>query len=158
MALSRLLPRAELLVVTTPALAAQKVAVRVADMARRSYLKVAGVVENMSAFTCDHGQSYALFGSGGGQALADSVHAPLLAQVPLEPGVAAGGDTGAPLALAEPQSAAGRAFHLLAHRIATEIMPPVEMAGCTARVFAAAEANLAALDAAKAAGAKPDGA
>ncbi|HEV7536089.1 MAG TPA: Mrp/NBP35 family ATP-binding protein, partial [Acidimicrobiia bacterium] len=158
MALSRLLPRAELLVVTTPALAAQKVAVRVADMARRSYLKVAGVVENMSAFTCDHGQSYALFGSGGGQALADEVHAPLLAQVPLEPGVAAGGDTGAPLALAEPQSAAGRAFHLLAHRIATEIMPPVEMAGCTARIFAAAEANLAALDAAKAAGAKPDGA
>jgi ATP-binding protein involved in chromosome partitioning len=150
MALSRLLPRAELLVVTTPALAAQKVAVRVADMARRSYLKVAGVVENMSAFTCDHGQSYPLFGSGGGQALADEVKAPLLAQIPLEPGVAAGGDTGSPLALAEPQSAAGQAFHLLAHRIATEVMPPVEMSGCTARVFAAANANLAALDASKA--------
>ncbi|MGH2668472.1 MAG: Mrp/NBP35 family ATP-binding protein, partial [bacterium] len=147
MALSRLLPRAELLVVTTPALAAQKVAVRVADMARRSYLKVAGVVENMSAFTCDHGQSYPLFGSGGGQALADEVRAPLLAQIPLEPGVATGGDTGSPLALAEPQSAAGQAFHLLAHRLATEIMPPVEMSGCTARVFAAANANLAALDA-----------
>jgi ATP-binding protein involved in chromosome partitioning len=152
MALSRLLPRAELLVVTTPALAAQKVAVRVADMARRSYLKVAGVVENMSAFTCEHGQSYALFGSGGGAALADDVKAPLLAQIPLEPGVAAGGDTGSPLALAEPQSPAGQAFHLLAHRLATEIMPPVEMAGCTARIFAAASANLAALDAAKEAG------
>jgi ATP-binding protein involved in chromosome partitioning len=150
MALSRLLPRAELLVVTTPALAAQKVAVRVADMARRSYLKVAGVVENMSAFTCDHGESYPLFGSGGGAALADEVKAPLLAQIPLEPGVAAGGDAGAPLALAEPQSAAGQAFHLLAHRVATEIMPPVEMAGCTARIFAAATENLAALDAAKA--------
>jgi ATP-binding protein involved in chromosome partitioning len=149
MALSRLLPRAELLVVTTPALAAQKVAVRVADMARRSYLKVAGVVENMSAFTCDHGQSYALFGSGGGAALAEDVRAPLLAQIPLEPGVAAGGDTGSPLALAEPQSPAGMAFHLLAHRLATEIMPPVEMAGCTARIFAAANANLAALDASK---------
>ena len=156
MALSRLLPRAELLVVTTPALAAQKVAVRVADMARRSYLKVAGVVENMSAFTCDHGQSYPLFGSGGGQALANEVGAPLLAQIPLEPGVAAGGDTGSPLALAEPQSAAGQAFHLLAHRLATEIMPPVEMAGCTARIFAAAEANLAALDAAKPAAAELD--
>src|SRR5438309_2857118 len=156
MALSRLLPRAELLVVTTPALAAQKVAVRVADMARRSYLKVAGVVENMSAFTCDHGQSYPLFGSGGGQALANEVGAPLLAQIPLEPGVAAGGDTGSPLALAEPQSAAGQAFHLLAHRLATEIMPPVEMAGCTARIFAAAEANLATLDAAKAAAGEPD--
>ena len=150
MALSRLLPRAELLVVTTPGLAAQKVAVRVADMARRSYLKVAGVVENMSAFTCDHGQSYPLFGSGGGQALADEVKAPLLAQIPLEPGVATGGDTGSPLALAEPQSAAGQAFHLLANRISTELMPPVEMSGCTARVFAAANANLAALDAAKA--------
>jgi ATP-binding protein involved in chromosome partitioning len=155
MALSRLLPRAELLVVTTPALAAQKVAVRVADMARRSYLKVAGVVENMSAFTCDHGQSYALFGTGGGQALASEVGAPLLAEIPLEPGVAAGGDTGAPLALAEPQSPAGQAFHLLAHRLATEIMPPVEMAGCTARIFAAANANLAALDAARAGGSPP---
>ena len=150
MALSRLLPRAELLVVTTPALAAQKVAVRVADMARRSYLKVAGVVENMSAFTCDHGQSYALFGTGGGAALAAEVNAPLLAEIPLEPGVAAGGDTGSPLALADPQSAAGQSFHLLAHRLATEIMPPVEMAGCTARIFAAASANLAAVDAAKA--------
>jgi ATP-binding protein involved in chromosome partitioning len=155
MALSRLLPRAELLVVTTPALAAQKVAVRVADMARRSHLKVAGVVENMSAFTCDHGQAYPLFGSGGGQALANEVKAPLLAQIPLEPGVAAGGDTGSPLALAEPQSPAGQAFHLLAQRLATEIMPPVEMAGCTARVFAAANANLAALDAAKSAGHAP---
>ncbi len=155
MALSRLLPRAELLVVTTPALAAQKVAVRVADMARRSYLKVAGVVENMSAFTCDHGQSYPLFGSGGGATLAAEVGAPLLAEIPLEPGVAAGGDTGSPLALAKPQSAAGQAFHLLAHRLATEIMPPVEMAGCTARIFAAANANLAALDAAKAGGSPP---
>jgi len=153
MALSRLLPRAELLVVTTPALAAQKVAVRVADMARRSHLKVAGVVENMTAFTCDHGQSYPLFGSGGGRALAEEVGAPLLVQIPLEPGVASGGDTGSPLALAEPGSAAGQAFHLLAQRLATEIMPPVEMAGCTARIFAAAEANLAALDAAKAAAA-----
>ena len=86
MALSRLLPRAELLVVTTPALAAQKVAVRVADMARRSYLKVAGVVENMSAFTCDHGESYALFGSGGGQALADEVKAPAAGRDPARAG------------------------------------------------------------------------
>jgi ATP-binding protein involved in chromosome partitioning len=157
MALSRLLPRAELLVVTTPALAAQKVAVRVADMARRSYLKVAGVVENMSAFTCDHGQSYALFGTGGGAALAAEVGAPLLAEIPLEPGVAAGGDTGSPLALADPQSAAGQSFHLLAHRLVTEIMPPVEMAGCTARIFAAASANLAAVDAAKAEAATASG-
>jgi len=150
MALSRLLPRAEVLVVTTPAVAAQKVAVRVADMARRSYLKVIGVVENMSAFTCAHGEAYPLFGEGGGEALATDIGVPLLARVPLEPGVASGGDRGAPLALEQPQSAAGRAFHELARVLAEELIPPVQMAGCTARIFAAAEANLAALDAAKA--------
>lgn len=149
MALSRLLPRAEMLVVTTPALAAQKVAVRVADMARRSYLKVTGVVENMSVFTCGHGEEYPLFGTGGGAALAEEIGVPLLGRIPLEPGVAAGGDRGAPLALERPESGAGREFHELARRLAEELLPPIEMAGCTARIFAAAEANLAAIDAAK---------
>ena len=55
MGLARMLPRTEVLVVTTPPLAAQKVAARAADMARKGHLRVAGVVENMSAFTCDHG-------------------------------------------------------------------------------------------------------
>ncbi len=150
MALSRLLPRAEMLVVTTPALAAQKVAVRVADMARRSYLKVVGVVENMSTFICGHGESYALFGSGGGAALAEDIGVPLLASVPLEPGVAAGGDQGAPLVLEAPDSAAGQAFTELARRLSEELMPPLSMMGCTARIFAAVDANLAALDEAKA--------
>lgn len=149
MALSRLLPRAEMLVVTTPALAAQKVAVRVADMARRSYLKVTGVVENMSVFTCGHGEEYPLFGTGGGAALAEEIGVPLLGRIPLEPNVAAGGDRGAPLALERPESGAGREFHELARRLAEELLPPIEMAGCTARIFAAAEANLAAIDAAK---------
>jgi ATP-binding protein involved in chromosome partitioning len=150
MALSRLLPRAEVLVVTTPSLAAQKVAVRVADMARRSYLKVTGVVENMSAFICAHGEEYALFGEGGGAALARDIGVPLLGRIPLEPGVAKGGDQGAPVAIEQPDSPAGREFHELARRVAEELMPPVQMAGCTARIFAAAEARLAALDAAKA--------
>src|SRR5690606_39877341 len=66
MALARLLPQAEMLVVTTPQKAAQKVAVRVADMARRSHMPVIGVVENMSGFECAHGQRYDLFGTGGG--------------------------------------------------------------------------------------------
>ena len=65
MGLARLLPRTEMLVVTTPPLAAQKVAARAADMARKGYLRVAGVIENMSDFTCEHGTTYALFGSGG---------------------------------------------------------------------------------------------
>ncbi len=68
MGLARMLPRTEVLVVTTPPIAAQKVAARAADMARKGHLRVAGVIENMSAFTCDHGTSYALFGAGGGAA------------------------------------------------------------------------------------------
>ena len=68
MGLARMLPRTDLIIVTTPAVSAQKVAIRAADMARRSFLRVAGVIENMSAFTCEHGTEYPLFGTGGGQA------------------------------------------------------------------------------------------
>jgi len=143
MALSRLLPRAELLVVTTPALAAQKVAVRVADMARRSYLKVLGVVENMSSFTCEHGTSYALFGTGGGQALADQLVVPLLAQIPLEPAVSAANDAGRPLSVAAPEAASSTAFSAVATRIVEDLLPPVDMSGCTARMLAAVEAAVA---------------
>ena len=91
MGLARLLPRADMVVVTTPALAAQKVAQRAADMARRSFVRVVGVIENMTDFTCDHGTSYPLFGAGGGAALAAEIGVPLLGQVPLEPAVSAGG-------------------------------------------------------------------
>ncbi len=150
MGLARLLPQTEMLVVTTPALAAQKVATRVADMARRTYLKVVGVVENMSEFVAPDGQRFALFGSGGGAALAEEIGAPLVASVPLEPAVSEGGDAGMPAAWAEPDSPAGQAFHALAARIADELLPPVEMAGCTARIFEMATANLAAVDAARA--------
>src|SRR5882672_1472873 len=137
MALSRLLPRAELLVVTTPALAAQKVAVRVADMARRSYLKVLGVVENMSSFTCEHGTSYALFGTGGGQALAEQLGVPLLAQIPLEPAVSVANDAGRPLSVAAPEAASSIAFSSVAALIVEDLLPPVDMSGCTARMLAA---------------------
>src|SRR4029453_14843118 len=99
MGLARLLPRTSMVIVTTPAVAAQKVAQRAADMARRSFLPVVGVIENMSEFVCDHGQHYALFGSGGGAALAAEIDAPLLGQVPLEPAVASGNDEGEPVAL-----------------------------------------------------------
>jgi ATP-binding protein involved in chromosome partitioning len=144
MALTRLLPQAEMLVVTTPALAAQKVAVRVADMARRSYMKVAGVVENMSAFVTPGGESFALFGTGGGAALAKEIDAPLLGRVPLEPAVSEGGDTGRPVVMSHPDSPAARAFRALAQTISAEVLPPIEMAGCTARIFETAAANLAA--------------
>ena len=105
MGLARMLPRTEVIVVTTPPVAAQKVAARTADMARKGYLRVAGVIENMSDFTCEHGTSYALFGSGGGARLAADVGVPLIGQIPLHPSVAAGGDAGTPVALDEGQPA-----------------------------------------------------
>lgn len=144
MALARLLPQAEMLVVTTPARAAQKVAVRVADMARRSYIKVCGVVENMSAFVTPEGESFAVFGSGGGAALAQEIDAPLLGEIPLEPAVSAAGDDGRPVVLERVDGAAALAFRALAERITADVLPPIEMAGCTARIFETAAANLAA--------------
>jgi ATP-binding protein involved in chromosome partitioning len=150
MALARLLPSAEMLVVTTPALAAQKVAVRVADMARRSYLKVVGVIENMSAFVAPDGSQHALFGEGGGAALAAEIGAPLIGRVPIETDVSAGGDSGKPAVLSHPGGPAGAEFRRIAHRIVDELLPPVEMSGCTARIFEAARANLEAKDAAAA--------
>jgi ATP-binding protein involved in chromosome partitioning len=144
MGLARMLPRAEMLIVTTPALTAQKVAIRAASMARKSHIRVAGVIENMSAFVCDHGETYPLFGSGGGELLANDAGAPLLGQIPLEPSVAAGGDTGRPIALG--QGPAAEAFRALADQVLTEAVPPVEMAGCSARML---DAAAAALDAAE---------
>lgn len=132
MGLARMLPRTDLLIVTTPAVSAQKVAIRAADMARRSFLRVAGVIENMSEFTCDHGESYALFGTGGGQALADEVGVELLGQIPIEPAVAAGGDNGEPLVLTS-SSEAARIFTTIAARIIADTPEVEDMAGCSAR-------------------------
>jgi ATP-binding protein involved in chromosome partitioning len=144
MGLARMLPQAEMLVVTTPALAAQKVAARVADMARRSYMKVVGVVENMSEFVTPSGERFALFGEGGGAALSQDIDAPLVAQIPLEPDVSRGGDAGRPVALSDPESPAGSAFHSLAARVVEDLLPPVEMSGCTARILELAMTNVAA--------------
>ena len=145
MGVAKLVPRAEVIVVTTPATAAQKVAVRAVSMARKSFLRVAGVIENMSSFTCDHGTSYALFGEGGGAALAHDAGIPLLGQVPLEASVAAGGDNGAPVALGT--GPAAEAFRAIAQHIIDEAIPPAELAGCSARMLDAAVAALDALDA-----------
>ena len=137
MGLARMLPRAEMLIVTTPALAAQKVAARAADMARKGYLRVAGVIENMSAFECDHGSRYALFGEGGGERLAVQIGVPLLGSIPLDASVAAGGDAGRPVAL-------DGAFDDLAARV-VEAMPEVSdaaMASCSARLMEQVESVL----------------
>jgi ATP-binding protein involved in chromosome partitioning len=135
-------------VVTTPARAAQKVAVRVVGMARKSYLRVAGVIENMSAFHCDHGEEYALFGQGGGQQLATDAGVPLLGTVPLEASVSSGGDEGMPVALGD--GPAAEAFRAIADHIVDEAVPPAAMAGCSARMLDAAVAALDIRDAAAA--------
>jgi ATP-binding protein involved in chromosome partitioning len=140
MGVAKLLPRSEVVVVTTPALAAQKVAERAAGMARKSFLRVAGVIENMSAFRCEHGTEYALFGQGGGQQLAHDAGVPLLGSVPLEPAVSAGGDEGRPVVLGESPAAA--AFRAIADRLVEEAVPPADMAGCSARMFDAMNAAL----------------
>lgn len=133
MALSRLLPQAEMVVVTTPQQAAQKVAARVADMARRSYMPVAGVVENMSGFTTEEGRHYELFGSGGGRRLADQLGTPLLGQVPLDPFVVEGGDGGRPVVRAHPDSPAAAAIAATAARV-VDVIPPAAEDTCTARI------------------------
>jgi len=140
MGVAKLLPRAELVVVTTPAQAAQKVAVRVVGMARKSYLRVAGVIENMSAFNCEHGETYELFGAGGGEQLAHDAGVPLLGAVPLEPSVSAGGDSGSPVTLGD--GSAADAFRDIAQRIVDEAVPLAAMAGCSARMLDAAVAAL----------------
>jgi ATP-binding protein involved in chromosome partitioning len=109
-------------------------------MARKSYLRVAGVIENMSAFRCEHGETYALFGEGGGEELAHDSGVPLLGTVPLEPSVSAGGDAGSPVTLGD--GPAADAFRAIAQRIVDEAVPLAAMAGCSARMLDAAVAAL----------------
>lgn len=133
MGLARMLPRTDVLIVTTPAKAAQQVAARAADMARKGFLRVAGVVENMGPSTNPDGTVTAVFGSGGGQHLADNIGVPLLVSIPLDEAVAAGGDTGMPVALEHPHSLTGVVFRELANTIVTDVAPPVEIAECSLR-------------------------
>jgi ATP-binding protein involved in chromosome partitioning len=142
MGLAQKLPRAEMIVVTTPARSAQKVAARAAVMGRNNYLRIAGVVENMTAFVNEAGTVYELFGSGGGAELAHEIGAPLLGSIPIDSAVASGGDQGKPVVLGE--GPAADAFRALVTRVVDEAVPPVAMAGCSARML---EAAVAALDA-----------
>jgi ATP-binding protein involved in chromosome partitioning len=114
--LGQLLPRAEAIVVTTPHLAAQQVAVRAAQMARKTNMRLLGVVENMSRLV---GSGEELFGSGGGDSLAEEVDAPLLGRIPFDPRLAAYADEGEPIVLAEPEAEVSRAIMALAEAIAS---------------------------------------
>ncbi|MEI7991504.1 MAG: Mrp/NBP35 family ATP-binding protein [Actinomycetota bacterium] len=121
--LAQYLPRGEVYVVTTPQAAAQKVAKLSAAMAVKVHLPVKGIIENMSWFTGDDGKRYEIFGSGGGQELADELGIPLLGQIPLLPRLREGGDDGRPITAVDPDSEPARAFREIAERIAVELKP-----------------------------------
>ena len=108
--LGQLLPRSEVVVVTTPQPLAQEVAVRAAQMARRTGTRVIGVVENMAG---------EVFGSGGGEALAREIEAPFLGRVPLDPVLRSCGDAGEPAVVAAPGSEAALAIIAIAGAVAT---------------------------------------
>jgi ATP-binding protein involved in chromosome partitioning len=117
LSMSQYLPRTEILLVTTPQPAAQRVAQRSAYAARRLRLPLRGVIENMSWFTADDGARYLLFGSGGGDQLASELGVPMLGRVPLVPALREGGDAGMPVTVSEPEGEAAQAFEALARRV-----------------------------------------
>jgi ATP-binding protein involved in chromosome partitioning len=123
LSIAEFLPRAEVLVVTTPQPAAQRVAVRAAAMAEKVDLQVIGVVENMSWFTGDDGTRYELFGSGGGEELSDELKVPLLARIPLVPALREGGDNGRPIVTVDPDGEVAQVFAALAERIDVDLAP-----------------------------------
>ncbi len=116
--LAEVMPRAEIVVVTTPQAAAQRVAQRSAFAARRLKLSVRGVIENMSWFTGDDGTRYELFGSGGGATVAADLGVPLLGQVPLVAAVRQGGDEGRPVMAEDPDGPTAQAFRAIAEKLA----------------------------------------
>jgi ATP-binding protein involved in chromosome partitioning len=121
---AQLVPSAEILVVTTPQLAAQEVAERAGSIALQTHQRIAGVVENMSYLPCPHcGDSIDVFGSGGGQSVASSLttrlgaEVPLLGQVPIDVRLREGGDSGQPLVLSDPDAEASKALLQVADRL-----------------------------------------
>jgi ATP-binding protein involved in chromosome partitioning len=113
MTLAQLLPQSKMLLVTTPQPAAQKVARRAAEMARKFDLEIAGIVENMSGFTTPDGERVTIFGEGGGQLLADEIDVPLIGKVPLQEELRTWADEGRPLVVEDPDAPASQAlFHL----------------------------------------------
>ncbi len=121
---AQLVPSAELLVVTTPQLAAREVAERAGSLALQTHQQIVGVVENMSWLDLPDGSRMELFGAGGGQAVADSLsistgtRVPLLGQVPIDQRVREGGDDGLPVVLSAPSSPAAQALDAVAERLA----------------------------------------
>ena len=133
MALSRLLPQAELIVITTPQLMAQKVATRVADMAKRSFIPLLGVIENMSYFESNTGEKFNIFGEGGGEALSDKFGIPLLGKIPIGENTNDIADSGTPLINQENNSVTKVEIEKLINNIAIKL-PPIIDETCTGRL------------------------
>jgi ATP-binding protein involved in chromosome partitioning len=116
--LGQLLPRAEAVVVTTPHSAAQQVALRAAQMCRKTNMRLLGAVENMSWLTRPDGSREQLFGVGGGAALAREAEIELLAQIPFDPGLGAHADEGRAIVEEEPDAEVSRSILALAETLA----------------------------------------
>jgi ATP-binding protein involved in chromosome partitioning len=108
--LGQLLPSPDVVIVTTPQAAAQQVAQRSAEVAGKTGMHVAGVIENMSYLVCPCcGERSHMFGEGGGRALADRLGVPLLGEIPLDEPLRQAADAGRPLVLEDPDAASARA-------------------------------------------------
>jgi ATP-binding protein involved in chromosome partitioning len=121
---AQLLPSAEILIVTTPQQAAAEVAERAGAISAQTHQTVAGVIENMSYFPCPHcGEPVDVFGSGGGQAVADALtrtlgtSVPLLGQVPIDVRLREGGDAGYPIVLDDPDAPASKELRAISDKI-----------------------------------------
>jgi ATP-binding protein involved in chromosome partitioning len=124
MTLAQLLPQATFVIVTTPQPAAQRVARRAAEMANKVSLEIAGVIENMATFVTPSGERFALFGEGGGQALAEELDVPLLASVPLTMPLREQSDAGLPLVALDPDDPASQAIRHAARGLIALAPPP----------------------------------
>jgi ATP-binding protein involved in chromosome partitioning len=121
--IAQFLPGANMAIVTTPQAVAEKVAQRAGFMAEKTGLSVLGVIENMSYFRGDDGKDYRIFGEGGGQALAEKLHAPLLGEIPLDPRARELADSGSPVVLQEPDSEVAQQYMSTAKEI-VNLIPP----------------------------------
>lgn len=121
--IAQFLPGASMVLVTTPQAVAEKVAQRAGFMADKTGLQVAGVIENMSFFRGDDGKRYDIFGSGGGKALAETLHVPLLGEIPIDPELRRLADVGAPIVLQNPDSEVAQALDQTAKEL-VNLLPP----------------------------------
>ena len=116
--LAQMLPNADMLVVTTPQQAAQKVARRAGETTAQTGMRVSGVVENMATFVApDTGIEYAIFGEGGGELLAKELDTELLARIPIDPRLREGADSGHPIVVERPDAPASQRFGEVAERL-----------------------------------------